>query len=347
MKKETLLNEEISFFALELSLLLRTGISTGDALLLLSDEAGGSMKELLSSMASAADSGLPLSRIMEETGRFPSYVTGLTSVGEASGRLEESLAALARYYDARNRLDRQIRSALLYPALILFLMTVVIFVLLIRVLPVFQDVYASLGGTLTGVAGGLLRLGKALDAALPWLGILLASILAFWAAFRLSRSFRDRVLAVWKKRTGDKGIARLIHDARFAQSMAMCLSSGLPLEEALELSASLMADNPKAAARYRSCGEHLDQGASLSEALTASDALPPSACRLLALGIKSGNGDAVMEEISTRLSHRSEDALTVLLGRVEPTLVLTAAVLVGAILLSVMMPLLHIMNTIG
>lgn len=347
MKNKALLNEEISFFALELSLLLRTGISTGDALLLLHDEAEGSLKELLSSMASAADSGIPLSRIMEETGRFPAYVTGLTAVGEASGRLEESLAALARYYDARDRLDRQIRSALLYPALILFLMTVVILVLLIRVLPVFQDVYASLGGELTGVAGGLLRLGKALDSALPWLGILLAAFLILWAAFRLSPSFRDRLLAVWRKRAGDKGISRIIHDARFAQSMAMCLSSGLPLEEALELSASLMTDSPRAAARYRSCTKHLEQGASLSEALTASDALPPTACRLLALGVKSGNGDTIMEEISHRLSRRSEDAITVLLGRVEPTLVLTAAVFVGAILLSVMMPLLHIMNTIG
>ena len=93
----------------------------------------------------------------------------LAEVGERSGRMEESLTALADYYDERCRMERRLRSALLYPAVILLLMLVVMVVLLTKVLPVFNDVYASLGGRLTGVAGGLLALGQALDAALPWL----------------------------------------------------------------------------------------------------------------------------------------------------------------------------------
>ncbi len=347
MRNKTLSNDELSFFALELSLLLHTGVSTGDALLLLQDEAEGDLKKLFSDMALSADSGMLLSSIMEETGRFPSYMAGLTAVGESSGRLEEALAALARYYDARDQLNRQVRSALLYPALLLIMMLAVIVVLLVRVLPVFQDVYASLGGELTGVAGGLLRLGQALDAALPWLGAVLAVILAAGIACSRVPGFRERALSYWRRIGGDKGVSRMIHDARFAQAMAMSLASGLPLEKALELSASLMADIPGAAARYRDCAKRLEEGEGLAEAMMAAEALPDSSCRLLALGIKSGNGDTVMAELAQRLSRRGEDALNVLLGRVEPTLVLTTAALVGMILLSVMMPLLHIMNTIG
>ena len=100
--------------------------------------------------------------------------------------MEESLTALADYYDERCRMERRLRSAVLYPAVILLLMLVVMVVLLTKVLPVFNDVYASLGGRLTGVAGGLLALGQALDAALPWLCGLL--VLAVSAAAGLTRA---------------------------------------------------------------------------------------------------------------------------------------------------------------
>ena len=84
-------------------------------------------------------------------------------MGERSGRPEESLRALSHYYEGRERLCRRIRGALLYPAVLLILMLVVIVVLLAKVLPVFNEVFVSLGGTLAGVAGGLLTLGRALN----------------------------------------------------------------------------------------------------------------------------------------------------------------------------------------
>ena len=88
--------------------------------------------------------------------------------------MEEALRSLSTYYEERSRMDRRVRSALLYPAVMLALMLVVITVLLVRVLPIFNDVYASLGGSLTGVAGGLLAIGRGLDAAMPVLLVLLA-----------------------------------------------------------------------------------------------------------------------------------------------------------------------------
>lgn len=87
------------------------------------------------------------------------------------------------------KLNRRIRSALLYPAVMLVLMLVVIGVLLVKVLPIFDDVYMSLGGQLTGIAGGLLTLGRWLDKAMPVLWILLALIVVFFYAICSNRTF--------------------------------------------------------------------------------------------------------------------------------------------------------------
>lgn len=146
-------------------------------------------------------------------------------------------------------------------------MLVVIGVLLVKVLPIFDDVYASLGGRLTGVAGGL------------------------------------------------------------------------PLEEAVALSAGLL----EAGARKRclDCQKQLEQGESLGNALHT--LLPANQCRLLELGQHSGAGDASMEKIARDLTEQGEAALDNLVGRVKPALVLVCSMLVDLILLSVM----HIMSAIG
>jgi len=347
MKTMTLSNREISQVCQELAVLLHAGVMLGDGLSLLAQEEGGSMGELLASVGREVDCGMPLSEALEKSGAFPVYVTGLLRVGECAGRTEQALRALSRYYEQREATDRQVRAALTYPSILLLLMLVVIVVLLSQVLPVFDEVYASLGGKLTGVAGGLLLLGRWLDAAMPVLCGLLAVAAVLILAFSLSDGFRNKILTAWRKRFGDRGVSRKMNDARFAQVLSMGLASGLPLEEAVDLCKELMQDVPAAAKRCECCASCLAEGADLAEAMKQSEMLPAPACRLLALGLQSGSGDSVMEDIARRLSDESGEALEHRVAQVEPTLVLVTSLLVGAILLSVMLPLMHIMSAIG
>ena len=339
---------EIASLCRELALLLHAGVRAGDGLALLAEEEPEAQRrKQLEEMARQVDDGASLGEALAGQGLFPAYVTGLVTVGERSGRTEEALNALSVYYEQRDQLDRQVRSALLYPSVLLVLMLVVIVVLLAKVLPVFDQVYASLGGELTGVAGGLLTLGRALDAAMPVLCAVLGVVVIFLAVFSLSGGFRERLLAFWQRRFGDRGVSRRLNDARFAQAMAMGLQSGLPMEETLELAAGLLSQTPAAAERCRSCKAQLQQGEELSGAMRESGVLPPAACRLLALGVRGGTADTVMEEIARRLAREGNDALSRKVAQVEPALVLVTSLLVGAILLSVMLPLMNIMAAIG
>lgn len=347
MNRTMLSHEALSALCLELSMLFHAGVGAGDALTLLAEESQGSERTLLSAMAEQVDGGASLSAAMRETGRFPVYVCGLLEVGEQSGRTEEALAALARYYERRARLDRRIKSALLYPAVMMLLMLVVIAVLLVKVLPIFDDVYASLGGQLTGVAGGLLSLGRWLDGAMPVLWVLLALAVAAMVAFAALPSFRAKLTGWWRNRRGDQGLSRKMNDARLAQALAMGMASGMPLEEAVSLASGLMEDTPQAKARCQDCQERLDRGERVSAAMKDSQLLPAGPCRLLELGQRGGAGDAAMEKIAADLSEESELALEDRVSRVEPALVLVCSILVGLILLSVMLPLMHIMSAIG
>ena len=346
MKQYERSHEEISALCLELSLFLHAGMDTASGLAVLAEE-DTELRDVLSGMQQQMDEGSTLSAAFRSAGQFPEYVCGLIEVGEQTGHLEESLQALSRYYDHRARLDRHLRSALLYPAVLLLIMLAMIVVLLTQVLPVFDDVYASLGGRLTGVAGGLLSLGRTLDAAMPLLCVLLALVVVLLAAFAGSRQFRSRVLSFGRKKWGDKGVSRKLNTARFAQALAMGIRSGLPMEEALPLAGVLLEDIPTAKQRSQDCLERMDDGATLARAMGEVGLMPQSDCRLLELGMRSGCQDSVMAQIAERLSEEGDAALEARMSQIEPVLVVVTSILVGAILLSVMLPLMHIMTAIG
>lgn len=330
-----------------LSLLLHAGIRLSEGVFLLAEEETGAFRELLLDIGKRMDGGEPLSAAMEETGAFAVHATGMVRIGEETGRMEQTLDSLAEYYEERCRTVYRIKNAVTYPGMILLLMLAVIGVLLIKVLPVFDEVYASLGSRLTGAAAGLLHLGQLLQNALPVLLVLLIAVVAVVLAYALCHPFREKATRWYLRRFGDWGVSRKFNNARFARGLSMGLSSGLPLEEALSLSRSLLSDIPGAAARCEGCAKALEQGQSLSAAMSAADLLPPSQSRMLTIALRGGNADRVMEDIAEKMMEEAEQDLDAAVSKVEPAMVLTASLLVGLILLSVMLPLMDIMSTIG
>ena len=121
----------------------------------------------------------------------------------------------------------------------------------------------------------------------------------------------------------------------------------MPIEEALSLAGQVLEDVPSAKGRVDSCIAAVESGTSLSKALEEADLMPKTECHLLAAGLRSGVGDLATEQITARMSERSELAINEKMSRVEPTLVIVTSLLVGMILLAVMLPLMNIMATIG
>ena len=346
MKHKQLTNEEIAALCRALSWLLHAGMEAGDALTLMAQDARGQEAELLTQMAQLADEGLPPAEVFRRTNRFPHYVCALLEAGERTGRTEEAFRALTDYYEARARLERQARSTLLYPAVLLLLMLTVVVVLLCWVLPVFSEVYAQLGTRLVGLAGGLLALGSFLRRLLPLLCVPAGAVLILAAILLLAPGFRTRLLGRLQRRRSDRGSRSQMRTAVFAQTLAMGLNSGLDGIGAAELALQLTEEG-RFRKRCEACLQKLRSGASLPDALGNTELFSRADCRLLEAGIRSGRGENAMAQAADRLMEEYMLSQENRLAKTEPTLVVISSLLVGLILLSVMLPLLHVMGAMG
>lgn len=348
MKKKMLSSEYVSSFCLEMSLLMHSGIGTEDGLYLLcEDETDKKTKKMLEDMAQMVAEGKPFSEALREVGCFPKYVGDMIETGEQSGRLEQAFQSLSSYYDRQTQLSNQIRSALLYPIILMVLMLVIIVVLLVKVLPIFEQVYSQLGGTMGGTAQFLLDLGSMLGNAMPVLCIVLGVVVVLGVVIGSSSRIRGSILGVYKRFFGDFGLTRKLGEARFASAMAMGMMSGLNTEEAFR-TAMLFQDNiPKTRKRYENCLQKLEAGEPMAESFKQEKILEATYCRILDLGAKSGTSDTAMEEIARRMDDSVQMDIERKVGRIEPTIVIITSILVGIILIAVMLPLINIMSSIG
>ena len=345
MKQKSFTNEEVASLCKALAYLLQAGISVADSLHMLSrEEKNPLLAQALTRMAEKTDGGAPLWETMQAESGFPVYAVALIKVGQQVGKTPETLLALGRYYDRRDRMHKQLRNAVAYPMALLGVLLGVILVLLVWVMPVFHQVYAQLGGTFTGLAGTLLALGQWIKNALPVLGI---GLLAVALVLGITPC-RKTLIALGKKMLRDRGAMKDVQRARFLQVLSMGLQSGMTETEAVTLAGDLAQTGGKAFAhRYHACLMGLEQGKTLPEALTEGDFLPTRDSRLLEAARRSGHTAEVMEDIATRATVQSEEALEKALGRIEPAMVFVSCVLIGCVLLAVMLPLLNIMSTIG
>jgi type IV pilus assembly protein PilC len=331
-----------------LALLMHSGVTVGDGLgILAGDEQDKEYAKILSDMSKGMEEGKSFSEVLSSAGCFPSQATGMIGVAERVGRTEETLNSLASYYESRERASQNLRRAITYPSILLLLMMVIIVLLSGKVLPVFDEVYGSFGGSLSGFAGVLLSMGNAINNALPFFGIAAGAIAVIFAIIALVPSASKGVKKAFTRLLGDRGVMRKMNNAQFAQVISVTLASGLTVEEGVGLAADMFSDCPKAAERCKKCQELIENGTEITAALLETELLSQSAARMLTLGIRAGSADSVMEQIASRMSEEAEDALSATIARIEPAMVIITSVLVGIILLSVMLPLLNIMKAIG
>ena len=331
-----------------LALLMHSGININDGLSILAEEEPeAELAHILKDMAQLMDEGNSLSAALSSAGCFPAYATGMVQIAERVGRLEETLLSLSEYYENRSRMSQNIRNALTHPSILLLVMLVVIVTLLSKVLPIFDEVYASFGGSLSGLAGGLLLLGDFLSDALPYIGVLLGILVIFAAMVYLIPSAAATAKRLFLRFFGDRGSLRKANNAQFVQALSIALASGLSIEEGVELAANLFEDCPAAAHRCRVCQKLLDEGTDLVTALRKAELLSLSSCRMLSVAMRAGSTDVVIKQIALRMSDDAEDSLTRVVSRIEPVMVIITSVMVGIILLSVLLPLINIMKAIG
>lgn len=333
--------EYISFLCGEIKLIIKAGISLNDAFRIMANEENDiNLSEDLRIISEKLDYGESINDVLIESGRFPSYMTDMISFGYATGYMEEVFEGLETHYRTEAELRTRIRTAASYPLILSVMMLCVIGVLVVKVLPVFKNVFEQLGGEMSPLAEFLLDAGVFIGEHL-WIPLAVCAAAAAGFAAAVLRSRRKGRMTVFM--TGK--VSRMAGAARFTSAIAMAASSGMSIEEAVDMSAAMEADSD-ISEQIAAIKKSIEEGNSISDAMKASGLYSDIYIRMIALGNSAGSLDTVLREISDRLNKTVNEKLDEAAGRIEPVLVIILSAVTGAVLLSVMLPLTDIMSTL-
>lgn len=345
-KKDTkkLNNLELLHFFEPLGMILHSGISAMEGLQILKDDSTDEeTRELFSGLLSEMELTGRLSESLRSSGRFPEAAISYIEVGEETGCLDEVLHSLAERYEQELNVSAQIRSAVTYPLFMLGMMGFVILLLLVKVLPVFQQVFRQMGMEMNGLSGGLLRIGTLFSRYAVIFLVLLAVVIALLLYTALTEKGRARFFQLLFRVPALKGIPLTLDYSHLAQGMELGLRSGLGPESSVRM-ARMLVSTPEVIASLDKAVRLLEEGGMFTEAMTESGLFSGMDARMIQIGFRTGTMDDVMHRFSR---HYQDESLS-LIGRtvsvIEPTIVVVMSLLVGMVLLSVMIPLLGIMS---
>lgn len=338
---------DLSGFCAQLALIMKAGIPTQEGMsILLEDAQDARTKKWLGLISEKLEESAPFHDALRSAGCFPKYLCDMIQMGEESGRLDEVLDSLAVYYERNESVRRSVKSAVSYPLVMIVMMAVIIGVLIIQVLPIFDQVFRQLGTEMSAFSTGLMHFGSLLSRyCVGIIGVALLLVCAGLLCRKIPAG--KRWLKRWRgKLWGTRKIARNIAAGRFAFAMSMMLSSGLDVDEALSMAAKLMEDE-NTREKVLTMQKAMEKGESFAQAVEEAQMFSGMYAQMIAVGFKTGSADLVMKKIAQRYEEEIDEGISKILGMIEPTLVAILSVIVGMILLFTMLPLMGIMSSIG
>lgn len=343
-KGRKLSSEELSSFCEQIALMLDSGMIHYDGIEMLAEdekEEQGLYRRLLAGMAGTGS----LYEALRQDETWPRYMVQMVGIGEETGRLEDIMQALTQYYEREGRIRSAASSAITYPLVLGAMLVVIILVLLWRVLPVFNRVLDSLGVGATEAGTVLMNLG----ATVGWVVLALigaVGIAVLVCLILMKTAWKNKVVQLIQRlfpplrKLNDK-----LSSARVASMLSLMLSSGYPMESALEMAPYALTDE-KAAKKVEGVRLAMENGATFTEALGESHLFEDFYTRMIRVGAASGHEPQVMAKIAAIYEEQVENGFSRLVAIIEPTLVALLSVVVGAILLSVMLPMAGILSNL-
>lgn len=342
--RKKLTSEELYAFSDEMGMMISSGVSSIQAITMMLDESeGGSEKELLTEMEQVVAESGSLSKAIDQSGVFPDYFVEMAKMGETTGKMDTVLKNLAAHYSREMAISSAIRSAVTYPLMMVAMMLVIIIVLVTEIMPVFNRVFKQLGGTMDGLSAGFLSVGTFMKSNWVILLIILLALVIYMIVVNKTNWGKSRRLNMLYKSRRFKSIHSKIATSRFASAMAMTLSSGMDVMQALDVSGRIV-DAPDFEAKVEKCKDSFAESMDIGKAFSLSGIFGGLYGKMAILGAKTGNMETVLEKVASTYQEEADEEINDLIAVVEPTLVIILSIIVGIILLSVMLPLLNIMS---
>ena len=339
-------NAELATFFGQLAMLLDGGIYYREGIeTMLNDTKSPSARAMLEQIIAELTEHGQFDVALEKTDAFPEHVIRMVRLGLRAGDDKAICHALADYYDRQQAISEGIKNAVTYPMIMIFMMLLVIIVLITKVLPIFNQVFTQLGSQMNAFSVSLMNFGNRLSSSSTVLVIVLVVIIlayVFFAKVPAGKKLLSRFIDVFPP-------TRKFNDAvacsRFASGIAMVYGR-MDTYEGFDLVAGLI-DNSRMSAKIAKCKELLLQGNEYSQALKDAEIFSSIQSRMASIGFKSGNPQQAMNRIADDYDREVDKRIHDIIAVLEPTLVIILSLIVGMILLSVILPLMGIMSSIG
>ena len=332
---------DVAIITRELATLLEAGLTLDQSLKLLIELAEGEALEgLLADLLERIQAGSSLADALAQHAKlFPRVYVSMVRAGETGGALREVLSRLARYLDEAEALREQVKSALIYPVLLLILAAVSIVILLTVVLPQFTPLFENAGAKLPWLTRAVMLVG---DGVQRWWWLMLAAGLgATWLARRqLRQPARRAQVDRWLLRLPLVGeLLAKIDTARFARALGTLLANGVPPLTALAIVQDALT-NATLRRALADAAAVMKDGGGLAAPLGRAGVFPKLAVHLLGVGEESGQLDPMLLKIAEVFDRDVRSTIERLMALLVPALTIVLGAIVAVIITSVMMAIL-------
>jgi type IV pilus assembly protein PilC len=342
--------KDLAIFSRQFATMISSGLSLIRALSILQEQTDNKkLAETVDEIRGQVEAGTSLSQALAEHDKvFPKLYVAMVRAGESAGMLDEVLLRVAAMYEADVKLRSKIKAAMTYPVIVFIMAIMLSTVMLIFIVPTFEAMFTDLGGELPMLTQMLV---SASEFVTSWLGLVTYIVVptALWFSFKRIRATEKGryTLDVIKLRLPVFGpLFHKIALTRFARNLSTLLAAGVPILQALEITADTVNNGPIAHA-VKDVQDSVRQGESINRPLSQHEVFPPMIVQMIAVGEETGNVDGMLSKISDFYDTEIESTTESLTALMEPLMIGVIGGIVGGMVIALYMPMFKIFDMIG
>jgi len=332
--------QDLVMFTRQLATMIDAGLAMVQCLQALAEQTSNKvMRDVIKDVCTRVEGGDNFSAALTKHPKvFTRLYVSMVDAGEKGGLLAEVLARLATYLENTARLRKKVKAAMMYPTAVTIIAIAITIFLLLKVVPVFGEIYSGFGAKLPGPTQFLIDISNLLKHYFLYIAPAVALLIYGWFAYiktRPGREFWDR-LRIRMPIFGS--IAHKLCLARFTRTLASLIRSGVPILEVLNIVANT-AGNVVMEKAIRAAANDIERGEGISSALGKHSIFPTMVIRMMTAGEQTGKIDAMLERVADFLDEEIETTLSGLTSLIEPLLIVFLGVVVGGIVVCMFLPI--------
>ena len=340
---------DIAFFTRQMATMMRSGVPLLQGLdIVAQGSEKDKLKKMIYDIRSEVNGGIDLSSALAKyPEHFDDLYVSLVAAGEQSGSLEAMLDRLATYKEKTEALKAKIKKALTYPTAVIIVGLLVTAILLVKVVPVFENVFGSFGAELPAFTLFVVNLSEIAQA--YWLYALAAIIgggVLFKRQMVKSKSFRESVERMSLKIPVIGGILHNAAIARFTRTLSTTFAAGVPLVQALESCAGA-SGNVVYRQSIMQIRNGVSAGQSLKNAITMTGIYPMMVVQMVSIGEEAGSLDQMLDKVAEFYEAAVDNAVDNLSSLLEPLIMVVLGTLVGGLVIAMYLPIFQLGNIVG